>query len=131
MHDDFAKFVHEQLDKEIMCPVANVPESVFWVIEDGQMVGRISIRHYLNDKLKNQGGHIGYQVASSFRRKGLAKQILKLSLLEAKQIGLSKVLLTTDKSNVASQKVIEANNGLFDPTNSTESHLHYWITLSR
>lgn len=129
--EDFGKFTKDQLEKEIMCPVAQVPESVYWAIQDGQMVGRVSVRHYLNEKLKKRGGHIGYQVSTSYRGKGLAKQILRLSLREAKRLGLSEVLLTTDKSNLASQKVIKANNGLLDGSLSTEAHLYYWISLTK
>jgi len=132
---DFAAFVQGLLDKEDQAKVAprKVPDSVYWLIEGDSYIGRISIRHELNNYLTRIGGHIGYDIRSSERRKGYGKQILALALPKAREIGLKKVLLTCDNDNIASKKIIEANGGIFAGEHKVEEQetpiLHYWIDL--
>ena len=57
-------------------------------------------------------GHIGYAVVPWKRRRGYATRAVQEVLLEAKAEGLRYVEITTDPSNVASQRVIEANGGV-------------------
>ncbi len=91
----------------------NIPETMYLVIRkfDNKIIGNVKIRSKLNDSLKIRGGHIGYGVRPSERKKGYAKQILKLALQVCNQIGLNEVLLTCDKNNIASAKTILANGG--------------------
>ena len=72
-------------------------------------IGEISIRHNLNAALEKYGGHIGYGIRFSEWNKGFGTLMLKLALIEAKKIGLSKVLVTCDDSNAASARVMEKN----------------------
>ncbi len=58
-----------------------------------------------------EAGHIGYDIAPSFRGRGYGKQMLKLALPEIKKLGIEKALITADEDNYASRKVIEANGG--------------------
>ena len=51
-------------------------DSIFVI--NGQVVGRIALRHYLTEKLKEFGGHIGYEVRPSVRRTGVATELLRL-----------------------------------------------------
>ncbi len=88
-----------------------VPESEFWLVEGGKVVARSKLRHRLNRALEHEGGHIGYDVRPSERRKGYGTLILELTLEKAKDLGLDKVLLTCDTDNVASAKIIEKNGG--------------------
>ena len=53
-------------------------------------------------------GHIGYDIAPSFRGRGYGKQMLKFALIEAKKLGITKVLITANEDNYASRRVIEA-----------------------
>lgn len=56
-------------------------------------------------------GHIGFAVVPWRRGIGRAKQGLALLLPQARDCGLVHVELTTDLSNVASQRVIQACGG--------------------
>ncbi len=88
-----------------------VPASEFWLVDGGKIVARSKLRHRLNRALEHEGGHIGYDVRPSERRKGYGTLILELTLEKAGELGLDKVLLTCDTDNVASAKIIEKNGG--------------------
>ncbi len=90
-----------------------VPCSHFWLVNDQQAIlGAIRVRHNINnDFLSLEAGHIGYDIAPSFRRKGYGKAMLKLAITKAKQLGITKALVTADEDNIASRKVIEACGG--------------------
>jgi predicted acetyltransferase len=88
-----------------------VPATVYWLVEGDEFIGHVSIRHELNAALEKQGGHIGYAIRPSRQQQGYGLQLLKLALPKAKELGIEKALLTCDKSNVASRKIIENNGG--------------------
>jgi len=96
---------------------------------DKKVVGMINIRHTLNDYLMQFGGHIGYSVRKSERRKGYAKEMLRLALEKCRELGLEKVLVTCDKDNIASAKTILANGGVFvnEVVNTGRLTQRYWI----
>ncbi len=111
-----------------------VPDSMLYAFLDGRIVGRSSIRHELNDYLFKFGGNIGYAVATAYRQKGIATEILKQSLLYCRDVlKLKKVLVTCDEDNLASIKTIEKNGGVFENKIMNEGksvHTNrYWITL--
>jgi len=115
-----------------------VPSSVFLGVrmEDNKVVGIIDIRHSLSDFLYNYGGHIGYSVLPEERRKGYAKEMLRLALIEANNIGIKRALLTCDKENIGSYKTIIANGGILekeikDDVGLSESGIiqRYWIDI--
>jgi predicted acetyltransferase len=97
------------------------------------IVGRVSIRYELNDYLFRFGGHVGYAVAPSFRRRGYATEILRQTLPIVRSIGLKRILLTCDDDNVASQRVIEVNGGVLENVVWEEGlrvpKRRYWIDL--
>lgn len=79
------------------------------------ILGVIRIRHNINNEfLTLEAGHIGYDIAPSFRGFGHGKTMLKLALPKAKALGITKALITADEDNFASRKVIEANGGQFE-----------------
>ena len=130
---DFNRFVRGLLDKEDRSRVGpgRVPESVYWLVEGDSYIGRLSLRHELNDHLRQIGGHIGYDIRPAFRRKGYGRQIVELGLEKARELGLPRVLLTCDFDNVASRKIIEHHGGVLEDQAEVEGHpvsiLRYWI----
>ena len=79
---DYGKWLekHEGYSRGIDMPSWMVPETTFWLYCDGVPVGIGRIRHFLNDKLKRDGGHIGYAIAEPHRAKGYGYEILQLLL---------------------------------------------------
>jgi len=110
-----------------------VHASYWWIAEDGTYLGAITLRHELNDFLLRAGGHIGYGVRPSARGRGLATWALRSVLVRAPELGLGKVLVTCDDSNVASARVIEKAGGVLEDVRETELGLtrRYWISLGR
>lgn len=100
-----------------------------WVAEDGRLVGFLSIRHELNDVLREVGGHIGYAIRPSERRKGYATAATALALEECRRRGIDRVLVTCDDTNLASAKVIERSGGVLEDIRGIKRR--YWIDLSR
>ena len=81
---------------------------------DRWLVGMVNIRHTLNDDLFRFGGHIGYSVRPGERRKGYAKELLRLALNKCKGLKLDHVLVTCDSENEASARTIRANGGVLE-----------------
>jgi predicted acetyltransferase len=108
---DFAAFVARKLSDSVRRTGTSVPKTHRWALAEGQFVGRISIHHELNDALRAEGGHIGYDTVPSFRGRGVATEMLRQALPVARALGLTEVLLTCDDSNAASIRVIEKNGG--------------------
>jgi predicted acetyltransferase len=128
------KYFQEALDMKNGAHLGDlVPASNFWIIANDQYVGRMSIRHELNDWLRIYGGHIGYEIKLSARRKGYATQALKQAISYCQIIlEIPELLLTCNDENIASYKTIENNGGiLFKKMNDEGGHLsrYYSITL--
>lgn len=107
-----------------------VPQTTYWLIVDGAFAGRLDIRHHLNPKLRLFGGHIGYQIRPSMRRKGYGTLQLKLALPIVWEMGIERVLITCDDDNIGSQKIIENNGGVLeDKVDNGRASLtrRYWI----
>jgi predicted acetyltransferase len=111
-----------------------VPQTVFWAIdEEEEAIGIARVRHYLNDKLRELGGHIGYYLRHDKRNKGYGKELLRQALAELRKIGEKRALLTVDMDNIASIKVIQANGGIFDSEGRStdgQSFGRFWIELN-
>lgn len=111
---DFAAYVEtleRQKDAQEL-PPNRVPASTFWLVAaDGRIVGTSRLRHWLVPHLEVEGGHIGYDVRPSERKQGYGTVLLALTLEKARDLGLAEVLVTCDRDNVASVRVIEKNGG--------------------
>ena len=112
-----------------------VVSSTFFAVResDEEIVGIIDVRHSIDNPFLSQyGGHIGYSVRPSERRKGYATEMLRQALAFAKEIGLRKVMLGCYCDNTASKKTMEACGAQWTETKSyTDGNLMdiYWITM--
>ncbi|MDF2787260.1 MAG: acetyltransferase, family protein [Neobacillus sp.] len=110
-----------------------VPDSTFWLInQDKRILGAVNIRHQLTPFLLNSGGHIGYGIRPSERRKGFATKLLSLSIEKAKELGIRKALVVCDEDNTGSFKTIINNGGIPDSDFIEEDGnivKRFWIEL--
>ena len=111
-----------------------VPDSVFFLLDEdrNKLIGAVNIRHYLNDYLLKFGGHIGDGIRPSERKKGYATKMIELALIECKKLGMDKVLVTCNKSNIASAKTIIKNGGILEneiKDSDGEIIQRYWINI--
>ncbi len=132
---DFDAFVQRRRDRAAgrKLPRGFVPSTAFWLMQGGRVIGRSRLRHYLNARLTQRGGHVGYEVRPSERGRGIATRLLALTLEKAREFGLQRVLVTCDRDNPASARVIEKNGGVFAnqvvaPDNGRPTR-RYWIDL--
>ena len=95
-------------------PEGHVPSTFLVADVDGELVGRISIRHELNDALLQWGGHVGYGVRPRFRRRGYASQMLARSIARLRAGGVEDVLVTCADDNLASAATIERAGGVLE-----------------
>jgi len=111
-----------------------VPSTTYLAVtlDDNKVVGMTNIRHYLNNEFLQFGGHIGYSVRRSQRRKGYGKEMLSLALEKCKERSIKKVLITCYKENIASAKTIISNGGILEnEVFSGEKVLQrYWISIN-
>jgi predicted acetyltransferase/predicted GNAT family N-acyltransferase len=105
-----------------------VPQTRFWLLDDGYPVGVGKLRHYLTDKLRSNGGHIGYCIRPSARGKVYGGMILRALLQQAQTLGIPRALLTCNESNLLSRRVIENNGGIL--AGLSDGHCTYWIRLA-
>lgn len=130
---DFEGFVARRLADATRREDGFVPRTHLWAIVGGEFAGRVSIRHTLNDSLRVEGGHIGYDTVPSFRGRGIATEMLRLALPVARGLGITEVLLTCDDTNVGSIRVIEKNGGVLRDTRELAPDRprkrYYWIVL--
>src|SRR5215218_9788831 len=106
-------------------PEGFVPSTHLWWTERQTYLGRLQIRHRLTSFLRESGGHIGYYVVPTARRRGHATKMLSAALPVAAALGIECALLTCDVDNSASRKTIEANGGLFQDQRGEK--LRYWL----
>ena len=125
---DWVQFVERTKHKETVSP-GFVTAHTFFALDNDKIVGIINARHELNDYLLNIGGHIGYSVRKSERRKGYAKKMLKYSSEFLFSLGLDKILITCDKNNIASKRTIKSCGGILENEviEATRTTLRYWI----
>jgi predicted acetyltransferase len=94
--------------------VKRIPGYLRW-IWDGEFAGSINLRWQpgTTELPPTCLGHIGYAVVPWRQRRGYATEALGAMLPLARKTGLPWVAITTDVDNIASEKVITANGGIF------------------
>ncbi|MEV2249635.1 GNAT family N-acetyltransferase [Streptomyces sp. NPDC050147] len=104
----------------------SVPVTTLWYADGAHYLGRLAIRHNVDTRfLREYGGHIGYDVRPTARRRGHATAMLTGALPYARALGLASVLVTCDTDNTGSRKVIESAGGTFEDERGGK--LRYWI----
>lgn len=132
---NFPAMVQELLDAHngVNLPESWVPDSTYWLVTDhNRIVGAVNIRHSLTEHLFNAGGHIGYGIRPSERRKGYATKLLELSLEKTKKLNITRALVVCDEVNTASEKTILHNGGVRDDDFIEEDGnvvRRFWIEL--
>ena len=131
-HHDFDYYL-DHLEQKVETD-GRVPDSVFFLLDEDRdrLLGAVNIRHYLNEKLLRDGGHIGDGIRPSERRKGYATELIRLALAECKTLGIDKVLITCDKDNIGSAKSIRKNGGMLEnelTTSDGDIVERYWIAI--
>ncbi|MBN2309977.1 MAG: GNAT family N-acetyltransferase [Candidatus Hydrogenedentes bacterium] len=113
---------------------SRVPMSVLWLVRDeSAIVGTCYLRWQLTPALKHEGGHVGYKIRPSQRRRGYGTRILALALEELREKGIRRVLVTCNSDNSPSARIIEKNGGQLE--NRVISRIsgkdvsRYWIDL--
>lgn len=135
--DDIKEWLHQLEDctRAETCLKRWVVQTQFIYVreEDRKVVGVIQVRHELNDFLKTYGGHIGYSICHSERKKGYATQMLKDVLPYCRELGFQKILITCLSDNEGSRRTIMNNGGVYESTvHEPEKNVElerYWITL--
>ncbi len=118
------------------CPEGRVPSNIFIAVRvaDNRIAGVIDLRHHLgNPVLREWGGHFGYIVRPSERRKGYAREMVRLNLEKCKELGLHKVMITCNRNNIASERTILANGGVFEKEVLVDGEYtkRFWVTITK
>ena len=106
-------------------PAGFVPDTELWYVDGDEYLGRIGIRHRLTPRLLEIGGHIGYDVRPSARRRGHATAMLWDALRLAHGLGIERALVTCGVDNVGSRTVIERNGGVLE--DERNGVLRFWV----
>jgi predicted acetyltransferase len=123
---DYLAALRNEADPNGVRPWGYVRCTTWWWVDGDEYLGRIALRHSLTERLRAHGGHIGYDVRPTARRRGHATVMLREVLPLALAGGVTPAaLLTCDSNNVASRKVIEANGGVLE--DDIDGLRRYWV----
>ena len=134
--ENFSHYVTARLNEEqgIGLSEGFVAAVTYWLTDEVQTIyGTIRYRPVLNSRLSEIGGHIGFDIAPSHRRRGYGTAMLRLLLEKIDPKENNRVLLTCDIDNTGSKKIIENNGGtvtseIYDDA-SRKTILRYWIRI--
>jgi predicted acetyltransferase len=125
---DYADWVRADAREGSSRPPGFVPGTSRWWADGREYLGRLTIRHRLTPSLLRLGGHIGYDIRPSARRRGHATAMLAAALPVAKGLNIDPALIICNEDNAGSRKVIEANGGVLEDVR--EGRLRFWTPTS-
>lgn len=135
-NEEFSHLVKRLKDREKGKNISkrDVPATVYFIIENSEVVGTIDLRHVLNKNYFERLGHIAYYIKPSKRNKGIATKALGLALKKYEKEPIARILITSYEDNLASRKVIENNGGklekiVFDEI-SQKNICRYWVNIT-
>lgn len=113
-YDEYKQWLRQQDEwsRGENLPAGYVGQTIFWLFDSATPVGIGKIRHVLTERSRQFGGNIGYAVSSEYRGLGYGSTLLKYLLLKADEMGVEEKILTVEKNNFASKRVIEKNGGV-------------------
>ncbi|GAA1930104.1 GNAT family N-acetyltransferase [Nocardioides marmoribigeumensis] len=123
----YAEAMPRLADGDVARGFAMVPDTKRWITERDQVLGFLSVRHELNDFRLEEGGHIGYSVRPSARRRGLATYACAWGLDHLRSLGVDRALITCDDDNEASAATILRNGGVLEDVRHGKRR--YWVDL--
>ena len=136
--EDWKHHLDSYANRHTMDKRSGYVEGSQWLLMEEKtqrILGMVNIRHYLNERLLHEGGHIGYSIRPNERRKGYGSQQLQLALQYLRQMGCRRALVTCDEQKIASMKTIEHNGGRLENKrlSLTDGRVtrRYWIELVR
>lgn len=122
----------EELRNEVQ-PSGRVPGAEFWLEESGSVLACVRLRFRLTEDLEQEGGHVGYDVRPSARRRGYGTSLLRLALPVLRERGIRRIRITCDDDNIGSARIIERNGGVLSGAelsrDSGKLVRQYWIEL--
>ncbi len=132
-YDEWLNRINNEREN-INLPSDRVQSSFYFLMSGNRIIGSISIRHSIDsDMLRRFGGHIGYNIRPSERRKGYATKMLYLGLEKCNELGLNEVMVTCKQENIGSAKTIENNCGIMKEMVFVEEEntffKKYWINV--
>lgn len=115
-HSDFTALLKrlDEFANGINIPDGFVPSSTYWLVEDGEIIGVSNLRHYLNERIKNCGGHIGLGIRPSCRGHGIGNKLMAFTIHEAQKRGIGEIHIHCRRNNEASVRMIISNGGVLD-----------------
>ncbi len=157
LENDFSDYILKPLENEaegINLKEGFVPTQTLWLVDkdNNNFIGDFKIRPKLTQRWLGYGGHIGYGISPTERRKGYGTKGLNLALDYCKDLGLSEVLLSLDARNEASYRIIlgimAINKGRYGhmcklkdgsdfgghpyyPENKNNIGLNFWLNTSK
>lgn len=126
--EGFASYVaavRAEVLEETPRPEGWVPCTTLWWVDGDEYLGRIAVRHRLTPWLRDVGGHIGYDVRPSARRRGHATAMLRAAKPVCRGLAIDPALVTCDVDNVGSRRVIEACGGVLE--DERNGKLRWWV----
>lgn len=135
-NEEFSHLIKRLKDREKGKNISkrDVPATVYFIIENSEVVGTIDLRHILNENYFERLGHIAYYIKPSKRNNGIATKALGLAIKKYQDKNVSKILITSYEDNLYSRKVIESNGGklekiIFDEK-SQKNICRYWVNIT-